>query len=103
MRAGLAPSGFKSTEPKEPKCAEVILMLQAAPDTRSQPMKMKAIFTVEFEAEDGGNARESLAGALDRASKALKDSIEQGTSPGANTKTGILQNSTNIIVTSQIE
>jgi hypothetical protein len=66
-------------------------------------MKVKSIFTVEFEAEDGENARESLAGALDRASKALKDSIEQGTSPGTATKTGILQNSTNIIVTSQIE
>jgi hypothetical protein len=65
-------------------------------------MKMKATFTVEFEAEDGANARGSLEGALERASKALKDSIEQ-TTPGTAAGRGIRPNSTNIIVTSQIE
>jgi hypothetical protein len=65
-------------------------------------MKMKAIFTVEFEAEDGPNARYSLDRALDRASMALKQSIEEGT-PGAAAGTGIRQNSTSIIVTNEIE
>jgi hypothetical protein len=65
-------------------------------------MKMKAIFTVEFEVEDGANAQSFLDQALDRASKALKDSIEQG-APGAAAGTGIRQNSTKIIVTSQVE
>jgi len=65
-------------------------------------MKMKAIFTVEFEAKDGPNAHSFLEGALERASKALKDSIEQGT-PGAAAGTGIRQDSTSIIVTSQVE
>jgi hypothetical protein len=42
-------------------------------------MKMKAIFTVEFEADDdGANARYFLEQALARARAALKDSIEQG-------------------------
>jgi hypothetical protein len=40
-------------------------------------MKMKAIFSVEFEAEDGENARESLDGALDRAKMALKDGMSR--------------------------
>jgi hypothetical protein len=66
-------------------------------------MKMKAIFTVEFDAEDGENARESLEGALDRAKAALKQSIEQGAPPGAAAKTGIRPDSTSIIVTSQVE
>jgi 5,10-methylenetetrahydrofolate reductase len=65
-------------------------------------MKMKAIFTVEFKAEDGANARDSLDGALERTSKALKDSIEQGT-PSAASGTRIRPNSTSIIVTSQVE
>jgi hypothetical protein len=65
-------------------------------------MKMKAIFRVEFEAEDGPNANFFLERALDRASMAMKESIEQGT-PGAEARTGIRQNSTSITVTSQIE
>jgi hypothetical protein len=65
-------------------------------------MKMKATFNVEFEAENGVNAHSALEGALDRAKKALKDSIEEGT-PGAAVGTGIRRNSTTIIVTSQIE
>ncbi len=63
-------------------------------------MKMKAVFTVEFEAEDDANAKYFLERALDRASMGLKDSIEQGT-PGAAAGTGIRQNSTSIIVTNR--
>ena len=59
-------------------------------------------FTVEFAAEDGANAKYFLEQAPDRASIALKDSIEQGT-PGAAAGTGIRPNSTRIIVTSQVE
>jgi hypothetical protein len=65
-------------------------------------MKMKAIFTVEFEAEDDANAKYFLERALDRASMGLKDSIEEGT-PSAAAGTGIRQNSTSITVTSQVE
>jgi hypothetical protein len=65
-------------------------------------MKMKATFTVQFEADDGPDATSFLERALERASKALKDSIEQGT-PGAAAGTGIRPNATGIIVTSQVE
>jgi hypothetical protein len=42
-------------------------------------MNMKAIFTVEFEADDdGANAQYFLEQALARARAALKNSIEQG-------------------------
>jgi hypothetical protein len=52
-------------------------------------MKMKAIFTVEFEADDdGANAQYFVEQALARARAALKDSIEQG-EPGTGARTGI--------------
>ena len=64
-------------------------------------MKMKAIFTVEFEADDdGANAPYFLEQALARARAALKDSIEQG-EPGTGAQTGIRPGSTSIIVTSR--
>jgi hypothetical protein len=64
-------------------------------------MKMKAIFTVEFEADDdGANAPYFLEQALARARAALKDSIEQG-EPGAGAQTGIRPGSTSITVTSR--
>lgn len=64
-------------------------------------MKMKAIFTVEFEADDdGANAQYFLEQALARARPALKDSIEQGES-GTGAQTGIRTGSTSITVTSQ--
>src|SRR6266550_1985579 len=66
---------------------------RAALGMRGLVMKMKAVFTVEFEAEDDANAKYFLERALDRASMGLKDSIEQGT-PGAAAGTGIRQNST---------
>jgi hypothetical protein len=64
-------------------------------------MKMKAIFTVEFEADDdGANAQYFLEQALARARAALRDSIEQGES-GTGARTGIRAGSTSITVTSQ--
>jgi hypothetical protein len=64
-------------------------------------MKMKAIFTVGFEADDdGANAQYFLEQALARARAALKDSIEQG-EPGTGAQTGIRPGSTSITVTSQ--
>jgi hypothetical protein len=64
-------------------------------------MKMKAIFTVEFETDhDGANAQYFLEQALARARSALKDGIEQG-KPGAGVQTGIRPDSTHITVTSQ--
>jgi hypothetical protein len=77
-------------------------MREGRPGSEGPIMKMKAIFRVEFEAEDGPNANFFLERALDRASMALKDSIEQG-APGADARTGIRQNSTSITVTSQVE
>jgi 5,10-methylenetetrahydrofolate reductase len=64
-------------------------------------MKMKAIFTVEFEVEDGANAHAALDQALGRAETALKESIERST-PGA-AGMDVRPNSTSIAVTSQIE
>jgi hypothetical protein len=65
-------------------------------------MKLKAIFTVEFEADDdGANAQYLLEQALARARVALKDSIEQGEPGSTRAQTGIRPGSTSITVTSQ--
>jgi hypothetical protein len=64
-------------------------------------MKMKAMFTVEFEVEDGVNAHAALGQALERAEAALKESIERK-APGA-AGIDVRRNSTSIAVSSQIE
>jgi hypothetical protein len=63
-------------------------------------MKMKAIFTVEFEVEDGANAHAALDQVLGRAETALKESIERST-PGA-AGMDVRPNSTSIAVTSNL-
>jgi hypothetical protein len=64
-------------------------------------MKMKTIFAVGFEVEDGANAHAALGQALDRAEAALKESIERK-APGA-AGMDVRPNSTSIAVSSQIE
>ena len=64
-------------------------------------MKMKAIFTVEFEVEDGANAHAAVGQALARAEAVLKESIERKGLGAAGMD--VRPNSTSIAVSSQIE